>query len=372
MTDRPPTFIPELEGLRGLMALWVFTFHVLYVGSLRLPVLYEGGLAVNVFMILSGFVMTRMCMLRPDPYPVFLLRRLARIYPVYLVALAFGYMASEATSVLYTRLPWKAENYDFLTVRYAHDAMHLKPLVLWHLSLLHGLLPEEILEGSSLSLLAAAWSLSPEWQFYLVAPVLVLLLRSRRWMGITIAATLGMQLLGHELTKYYTYIVPSIFPMVAAFFVTGILSALVYDALKKAPKDLIVQGAGAIVCILFMIGKFVPDKYPELAFIVWVVAMAASLRPETGVLCWVSRFLTCRPSAVFGQISYGFYLLHQPVLAYAGMLVVDWGVKDQWGFCAALFALSLPVTLVLAFASYHWLELPVMRVVKRRLQASQT
>jgi peptidoglycan/LPS O-acetylase OafA/YrhL len=57
-------YVPELEGLRGILALWVFIYHALSISGVwnRIPPkaaeVLNGNQAVCVFIILSGFVIT--------------------------------------------------------------------------------------------------------------------------------------------------------------------------------------------------------------------------------------------------------------------------------------------------------------------------
>lgn len=77
-----PTEIPALTSLRGLAALTVLIFHVIPD--------FRGYLAVDLFFLLSGFVLThvyRQIVLTRQSYFKFLKARLARIYPVHLVIL---------------------------------------------------------------------------------------------------------------------------------------------------------------------------------------------------------------------------------------------------------------------------------------------
>lgn len=226
------------------MALWVFISHVLYTSDIHLPILSEGGLAVHVFMILSGFVIARLCMHNSEPYLFFLMRRLARLYPAYLIALGVGITVSSMASSLYTALPWQVTDYERLTNRHALEQAHFMPLLLGHLSLLHGVFPEEILPGSSLAFVPAAWSLSLEWQFYLFAPLLIWLLMSRRYVSVVIIGTIINQLAMKHIAYHFTYIVPGFLPLGLAYFVVGIVSAFVFDSMREAHKHILVWGGG--------------------------------------------------------------------------------------------------------------------------------
>jgi len=97
----PPKGLPSLTGLRGAAALWVILFHFSFLLRthlhipLDLPLLREGYLGVDVFFILSGFILCHVYVSSFKQYKVrehihFLLIRLARIYPLHLaVMLAF-------------------------------------------------------------------------------------------------------------------------------------------------------------------------------------------------------------------------------------------------------------------------------------------
>jgi len=62
--------LPWLDGLRGIAALWVMLSHIQILSGLRsLPVLSWGNVAVDLFMMLSGFLMAHHYVLRQDKEP---------------------------------------------------------------------------------------------------------------------------------------------------------------------------------------------------------------------------------------------------------------------------------------------------------------
>ncbi len=100
-TSRPQPAVsqlPSLTSLRGLAALWVVLFHytALYLPRLDITghssLIGKGYLAVDLFFMLSGFVMTHVyyrafCQSVKDNYRSFMVARIARLYPLHLVVL---------------------------------------------------------------------------------------------------------------------------------------------------------------------------------------------------------------------------------------------------------------------------------------------
>lgn len=83
-------YIKELEGLRGLMALWVVFGHSLAALPLinqHVPPTALNSYAVDVFIILSGFVIFFMIDNKRQPYFQYITQRFFRIFPLYLLVL---------------------------------------------------------------------------------------------------------------------------------------------------------------------------------------------------------------------------------------------------------------------------------------------
>src|SRR3954471_23741358 len=98
--------VTELEGLRGLLAWWVVAGHLLVVAgipgaALPLPfrILLRGDIPVDVFIILSGFVIFMLLDKGRDTFPSFITRRFFRLFPTYLCCLSamllVGFMAAK-------------------------------------------------------------------------------------------------------------------------------------------------------------------------------------------------------------------------------------------------------------------------------------
>src|SRR5262245_2437977 len=179
MTIRSTSTIGELESLRGLMALWVFLGHVVLLSGIRdenriLRQISNAGLPVDVFIILSGFVITLLLLPQSLSFPHFIARRFFRLYPVYMISLALA----AALRVLFgtgeqvrRMLPWARPE----ELERAADALNSATEYFWqhvaaHATMLHGAMPHSLLPWGPSTFNNPAWSISLEWQFYLVAP----------------------------------------------------------------------------------------------------------------------------------------------------------------------------------------------------------
>ena len=144
ISDQPRTTerIWLLEALRGFLSWWVVLDHVRailpYSYPNRLESLMWGGHAVNVFVILSGFVITLLVVSKREKYRTFIIRRFFRLWPIFivcLIAMAFAPQQSSAQG---------------------------KPIaILANVFMIHGTIPENICEGIN-SLLGPSWSISLE------------------------------------------------------------------------------------------------------------------------------------------------------------------------------------------------------------------
>lgn len=153
-----------------------------------------GGHAVNVFIIVSGFVITHLILSKRESYFPFIIRRFFRIFPVFLFCTTLSVILIRFYVMIFMP-PWGVHLGMKLTML-AEQQHHFPLHALLHLTMLHGVPPQEIVPFSSSTLLAPAWSLSLEWQFYLVAPFLVAPIwkaRQSRWVpSLTVIALLAV------------------------------------------------------------------------------------------------------------------------------------------------------------------------------------
>lgn len=170
MNKFKPAKLPALTGVRGLAALWVWLYHtwfsagspLVHVKSIGLkltPFFSLGWIGVDLFFVLSGFVLVWPFIgqdARPFSFSEFMRRRALRVLPAYYTQMAL-LLALAAAGFMWDVPPWKNT--------FAH-------VLLFH----------NLNEKWSSAVNGPWWTLPIEWQFYLVFPVLIaLLLRFGVW-----------------------------------------------------------------------------------------------------------------------------------------------------------------------------------------------
>ena len=361
-TDRS---LPELEGVRGALAGWVAVSHAIIVSGLHdlppgLRPLMRGEYAVSLFIMLSGLVISKNLLESPQSYGAFLLRRFLRLYPVYLVCLGLGIAARPLQEAVLRHLAITAPpahvewvHWDSIKGQFWH---HLAA----HLTLLHGAIPDAWLPWSSSSLLAAAWSLSLEWQFYLVAPLLALCIRHFPGAGLFGVVAVAVALQYHW--AYDSRI--GFLPVHAIEFAIGILSYRLLSHLAPVGRGRMGDWFVAAAPVLLFV-----SWNPPLAL--WLLVMGALLADDHSRLAAPIRRVLLAPwLQTLGRLSYATYLVHFPCL-----WVVAWALQTLMSrrgitltppqTVALLAPLTIAVTLPASILLHRWVELPGIRWGRR-------
>jgi peptidoglycan/LPS O-acetylase OafA/YrhL len=339
--------MPGLDGLRAL-AVGAVVWHHAHPAIAGVPMSGNGFLGVDVFFVLSGFLITTLLLREHAQSGTvslrnFYVRRALRIFPLYFLVLAvlglyygLGSRSGPAGAAFFADLPWVA-TYTSNWVE-AHSVM------------------------------AVSWSLSAEEQFYLVWPPLLAWLGLRRSLAPLLAFLLLNQAVNFgALDAWLPY---ERLPMLQATFTPIVLGVLLAFALhgEAGRRRLAALAAGpapALLALALVAVMNVPGDVrglPRLAFHLLTAALLAAvvLRPGDGLV----RLLEAAPLRFAGKVSYGVYLLHMPVLSVVDRLGGAAGGQPAW----LRFALTLGLTLAVAGASYRWFESPLLRL-KGVLQA---
>jgi peptidoglycan/LPS O-acetylase OafA/YrhL len=365
--------ITEFEGLRGVLAWVVVASHLLLYANVQLPArlgyLVNGSAAVDVFIVLSGFVITMM-LARPDggeSYGVFVLRRFLRLFPTYVVCLLLAFVLTFYALQTVQSLPWTTPALQRVEEHWQLSRDYMWTHLLVHLTMLHGLVPDQVLPFSGRALLGPAWSVSLEWQFYLVAPFVIAGIRRPRVALGLIAAVVVCGLLARYLgpgkgSRLAAYSLPSFLPLKAVYFCVGIASYHLSTYLvRQAPPRLGTWCALAVGLVGLLV--------PSLGLKVWAVVLAVTICRSSGIenllVSVPSRLLTAEPVQWLGRVSYSTYLVHSPIV-YGSMMVLL-SVKKEWtnvSFFLWLSALTIAITIPMSALLHHAVELPGIRLGK--------
>jgi peptidoglycan/LPS O-acetylase OafA/YrhL len=352
-------YLPGLDGLRAIAVLAVLLYHA------DLPGLDGGFLGVEVFFVISGYLITSLLLAEWQDTGTlhlgrFWLRRARRLLPALFALLAV--VAAYAA----VRLP-----HTLAALRGDVEAA-LGYVTNWYLIARQ----ESYFEVMGRpSLLKHLWSLAVEEQFYIVWPVLTLVaLRVLRRRGFLLAVLVGIA--GSAALMWSLYVPGSDPTRVyygtdtrAAGLLAGAALACVWSPWGRgrqlSPARRIGVDAAGVLALLGVAGALVwlGEADPVLyrggfvaVDVLTVILIAAVVHP----LGRIGRMLGVAPLRWVGLRSYGIYLWHWPVF----MITRPW--VDLAMDAPAVLVYRLVLTAVLAEVSYRWIELPLRRGDPRR------
>ena len=341
LTTRQPNVIPQLDGLRAFAALLVVFSHT---GNVGLPMIFPalaGIFGVLLFFMLSGFLMGYLYLHKPADTPAvahYVAARIARIAPIYLLAVTLAYAAS---IYLGERFVYYIGLKDYLRLIAFAGSNHV------------------------------FWSIPPEIQFYLTFAAIWIALKrgvlERYAPAVVIVA--GVVLLFRPIFPGIT--IASHFHI---FFLGVILAVFVRrkGATPITPAAAGVIQAASIAAILIASFRIWPDQ-AFLNSVGWgkngVVYGKIGLTLCFGAFLLSSTVPNRFGNAVFGNpvmrriggYSFSLYLLHEPVLA--GTRYLTAGLMPG----GAQIVIGITLALVVSALCFHGFERPVQDMLRTPL-----
>ncbi len=337
-------FLPVLEILRGIAALLVVLYHVSWNSHLSTSnIVHNGYLMVDLFFILSGYVMLHSYGSRLASFEqanLFIRARFARLYPLHIATLG-GFFAIEL-------LKWSTVHFGVARIATTPFSTNNAKTLAVHLLLLQGMGLEPQPTWNT-----PAWSIGVEFWLYSVFAAAMLLFKGRRIaIAAVFLAAVGMVAswnLEHSLNATASH---AFLRGLAGFF-TGVL---IKAADLRIPRPLFVPLLVAVLAFLALkpAGPGPADflAIPLFAALVIAAGTDATL-PAPQPLVWT------------GKVSYSIYLVHQLVI-WCFEFVLQYVLKTpRDGYYAVspwtgdlltilLLAILLPVTAV----TYAKIEAP--------------
>jgi peptidoglycan/LPS O-acetylase OafA/YrhL len=344
-------FRPDVEGLRAVAILLVVLFHA------DIPSLTGGFVGVDVFFVISGFVITGVLLRERagsgrTSILDFYARRCRRILPAASLVIV---VTAVATYVVLGVVSGNSTADDGRWAAVFLANFHFEAVGTNYL--LASRLP---------SPLQSYWSLSVEEQFYVVYPSLFMLVvgaRSRVSPRARLAFVLGLVIIGsywfsisqtasHPASAYFS-------PFTRAWeLALGALVAVGTEWLKSVPSR-VAAGAtwlGLVAIVYSAIDFNAQTAYPGSVVAVPVVGAALVIAGGAAVpSLGAERLLGLSPFRWLGKLSYSLYLWHWPILIIAAER--SGGTTLPVGEALLLVLLALAVSL----GSYHLVENPVRR-----------
>lgn len=328
--------LPQLDGLRAFAIIPVLLFHWA-PGTFVM-----GALGVPLFFVLSGFLITgillrykaevdRGVLGRGEAFKTFYFRRVLRIFPIYYLMLAIGYIL---------------------------DIPGFRLRFVWHLFYLSNLPPAlPALDSGHF------WSLAVEEQFYLIWPVILLCVPHRKIKWICLMLYLvpllyrGMIYRGYLDSEELRLLWCSTDYLMLGAALAYLHKSNRIDVLSKIfnTYNLILLGL-IVIWVRPLNGPLNQGIFPQVD-IYKVVAGLLFM----GVVhrCALGTFSKIANNAVLrgiGRISYGVYVYHMPLAALIGSMIPAFKM-NTW----ANLPVKVTATLVVAVCSYYIIEKPINR-----------
>lgn len=357
--------LPELDSLRGLAAMAVLGWHIArelpfpkdpWAEGLQMAIGFNGHggrFGIIFFFLLSGYLITWRILQEHGAGRFrlgrFLLRRALRIWPLHYAVLLIGFVLIPFLSginghAISEQAPWWL--YALFLANFS---------MLWH-------------GDPSIGTLGVQWSVSIEEQFYLLWPMLLMLLnRTRLFMAaiaIIVIASHGFAMASDGRTAYF-----HLLGNLRYLGLGAIIGVLVHDRgiavaglMESLPKALRSVFVVILPCVLFLISAWAADAPRRLTVLdgLAIGGFCLLLLERTYAGKGMLRLDAWKPLPWLGERSYGLYLLHMPALAMS-----RWLTDEDPKMALAAVLLTLLLSCVFADASLRWIERPFLLLKDR-------
>lgn len=352
--------IETLESIRGLAALLIAVFHIpQWNPALDITLIRNGHVMVDLFFVLSGFVICRAYsgkIQSARDVLRFQFLRLGRLYPVHLIFLLFFLLVEIAKYVAQARFGISSPNSQ--PFRESNGVAFIEQLFL-----VQAIGPT----GNTFSFNAPAWSISVEFYTYLLFALAVLLLGQIKTYVFALISFGSLLILVTGRGAGFD----ALLSCTSGFFM-GALVALGTQNLRWS----LPRGSALLVfaALLAFLSFSEVDRYAHAILFITAALVFALLASPAGLL---QRMLELRPLTWLGKVSYSVYmshaaviwvanqavraLLHRPEVSVAGRMTPALSVSEA----LLAYALVIGTVLLLSAAVFHFVEQPFREASRR-------
>jgi len=330
----------DIDGLRAFAVLSVVLYH------LEVSWVKSGFLGVDIFFVISGFLITKIIVrdLQNGTFSIknFYLRRICRILPAFIFVLVLS--SFFAWLIL---LPQDLLNYARSMVSVIASILNLffKTLSFGYFAT----------DSSTIPLLHT-WSLGVEEQFYIIWPVILIILfklniSSKRYLltiiSFLIIASIAIFFYKHFPKFYYIPLNRGFELLFGCFLAIGLS-----DREHKSPNKTLLNIFSVVSLVLMVVPIFlISVNYPSFWMI--VACFGATLFIYSGSLGYtpiINRLFSIKSFVAIGLISYSLYLWHWPIIAYLNYLSIT--ITED------IATVVIILSIILATISYLFVEKP--------------
>lgn len=354
-------YYPALDGLRGVAV----TFVVLYHNFNFTDRFFFGWLGVDLFFVLSGFLITTILLdslNNPHYFRNFYARRSLRIFPLYYLVLLIFFVVFPLLQLFPKRMEY------FIN----HQLWFWFYLQNWLFSFRN---PPP---GSNM--LVHFWSLAVEEQFYLIWPLVIFLLRKTKVLLVFMILFLILVVTIRGIV--YSYHIQNFnYPALYTFTrVDGICIGAIVAILRKINAHYLKRNIGFIVIILASLNflfYFLNEPYGVLpylalcgyttfAILIGFLVNEIAGNTENKIL---KQILEIQPLLFLGKISYGLYVFHWPIYALMAeplFRVLKQSLKISDLLCLTFAAIiTTLLSIVVSVISYYTFETRFLKLKAR-------
>jgi peptidoglycan/LPS O-acetylase OafA/YrhL len=365
---------PGLDGIRGIAILLVLALHFgffprfytaatdsLFIRWMARS-LVGGWIGVDLFFVLSGFLITSILLAskdRPRYFRNFYGRRAVRIFPLYYTALAVGLFVAPAL-------------FGERWLRFMGDSWS-KQAWLWTYALNIGFTIGVVRDAG---MFGPLWSLAVEEQYYLVWPWIVKFTSRAVLGGVCATFIVGSLMLrvallthGFQWTGAYYFTLARLDPLAVGAGIALLMQDAAWSRrLERWALPGLALGATALAMIFIRYPLFSPTVpfivtygHSVLAFMFGWLVVIALRNPAPNWLC--ARWLT-----MLGKYSYGIYVWHWFVRQILGAVFDKFPASSPVGGAGeaiAFLVVGVMISTLCGVASYFVIEEPVLRLKRR-------